>query len=125
MREKEKSARNEQFLLFPHCFLPFWRTSVIFIKLEIVISEIFQAESKIVCLSWTARPTIYPPTQKIILRFRGGKIFLSFAAKTSDSMPGIWFESHMLGSSMHPSILTKSVDIHRTEKNCINEREIL
>ena len=24
--EKEKIARNEQFLLFPQCFLPFWRT---------------------------------------------------------------------------------------------------
>ena len=23
---KGEIARNEQFLLFPHCFLPFWRT---------------------------------------------------------------------------------------------------
>ena len=27
MWEKGEIARNEQFLLFPHCFLPLWRTS--------------------------------------------------------------------------------------------------
>ena len=33
--EKGEIARNEQFLLFPQCFLPFRELSAIFIKSEI------------------------------------------------------------------------------------------
>ena len=39
---KGEIARNEQFLLFPQCFLHFWRTSVIFIRLRIVVCKLFQ-----------------------------------------------------------------------------------
>ena len=57
-----------------------------------VLGGLHKAESKImfVCPQ-PPDPQFTPPTQKIILRFRGGKIFLSLAAKTSDSMPGIRF----------------------------------
>ena len=32
--EKGEIARNEQFLLFPHCFYPFGELSAIFIKIQ-------------------------------------------------------------------------------------------
>ena len=36
-------GRNEQFLIFPQCFLPIWRTfSAIFITLKIVVCNLFQ-----------------------------------------------------------------------------------
>ena len=35
-------ARNEQFLLFPQCFLTVWITFCIFIKFEIVLCKLFQ-----------------------------------------------------------------------------------
>ena len=38
---KIKIAGKEQFLLFPQCFLPVWRFSVVF-KPEIVICKLFQ-----------------------------------------------------------------------------------
>ena len=37
---KGEIARNEQFLLFPQCFLPVWRTALL-IKFEIVICKVF------------------------------------------------------------------------------------
>ena len=40
---KGKIARNEQFLVFPQCFLPIWRIFyTIFIKFEIVVCKLFQ-----------------------------------------------------------------------------------
>ena len=39
---KGEIARNEQFLLFPQCFLPIEERSAIFIKFEIVICRLFQ-----------------------------------------------------------------------------------
>ena len=39
---KGKIARNKQFLLFPHCFLPVWITSSIFVKFKIVVCKLFQ-----------------------------------------------------------------------------------
>ena len=39
---KEEIACNKQFLLFPQCFLSFRRTSLIFIKLKIVVCKPFQ-----------------------------------------------------------------------------------
>ena len=38
---KREIARNEQFLLFPWCFLPILRTFPLFIKVKIVICELF------------------------------------------------------------------------------------
>ena len=35
-------ARNKQFLLFLHCFLPFGEFSTIFIKFEICVCKLFQ-----------------------------------------------------------------------------------
>ena len=35
-------ALDKQFLLFPQCFLPFWRTFSIFIKFGIVVCKLFQ-----------------------------------------------------------------------------------
>ena len=40
--KKGEIARNEQFLLFPQCFLPIWRTSTILIKSKIVVCKLFQ-----------------------------------------------------------------------------------
>ena len=40
--EKGEIARNEQFLLFPLCFLPVWRTLWHFIKFETVVCRLFQ-----------------------------------------------------------------------------------
>ena len=43
--EKEEIARNEQYLLFPHCFLPVTENfSANFIKFEIVVCKLFQFE---------------------------------------------------------------------------------
>ena len=39
--EKGEIARNEQFLLFPQCFLPFGELSAIFIKVKIVVCKLF------------------------------------------------------------------------------------
>ena len=39
---KREIARNEQFLLFPQCFLPIWKLSAIFIKTETVVCKLFQ-----------------------------------------------------------------------------------
>ena len=39
---KGEIARNEQFLLFPQCFLPIWITFCHFVKLEIVVCKVFQ-----------------------------------------------------------------------------------
>ena len=40
---KGEIARNEQFLLFPQCFLPIWRTYChFFFKFEIVDCKLFQ-----------------------------------------------------------------------------------
>ena len=39
---KGEIARNEQFLLFPQCFLPVWITFCHFIKFEIVVCRLFQ-----------------------------------------------------------------------------------
>ena len=44
---KGEIARNKQFLLFPQCFLPVWRTSAIFIKFEIVVCKLSIWKSKI------------------------------------------------------------------------------
>ena len=33
-------ARNEEFLFFPHSFLPFLRLSAIFIKFEIIVCKL-------------------------------------------------------------------------------------
>ena len=38
---KGEIDRNEQFLLFPQFFYPFWKNSVIFIKFEIVVCKLF------------------------------------------------------------------------------------
>ena len=35
-------ACNEQFLFFPHCFLPFWRTFCHFHRIRIVVCKHFQ-----------------------------------------------------------------------------------
>ena len=45
------------------------------------------------CLFVLDRPThnLPPQFKKLYCVFAGGKIFLSFAAKTSDSMPGVRF----------------------------------
>ena len=42
---KRRNASNEQFLLFPHCFLPFGEVSAIFIKFENVVCKLFQLKS--------------------------------------------------------------------------------
>ena len=39
---KGEIASKKEFLLIPQCFLPFCRTSVIFIKTEIVVCKLFQ-----------------------------------------------------------------------------------
>ena len=39
---KGEIARNEQFLLFPQCFLPVWIAFAIFVKFEIVVCKLFQ-----------------------------------------------------------------------------------
>ena len=39
---KAEIARNEQFLLFSHCFQSFGKHSAIFIKFEIVVCDLFQ-----------------------------------------------------------------------------------
>ena len=39
---KGEIAHYEQFLLFPQCFILFWRTLCLFIKLEIVVCKPFQ-----------------------------------------------------------------------------------
>ena len=39
---KGEIARNEQFLLFPQCFLPVWITFFHFVKFEIVFCKLFQ-----------------------------------------------------------------------------------
>ena len=39
---KGEIARDEQYLIFPHCFLLFFENSVILIKFEIVFFELFQ-----------------------------------------------------------------------------------
>ena len=39
---KGEIALNEQFLLFPQCFLPVWITFSIFVKFEIVVFKLFQ-----------------------------------------------------------------------------------
>ena len=39
---KGEIARDEQFLLSPQCFLPFWRPLYLFIKLKIVVCKLFQ-----------------------------------------------------------------------------------
>ena len=39
---KGEIAHNEQFLLFPQCFLPVEELSAIFIKFEIVVCKVFQ-----------------------------------------------------------------------------------
>ena len=39
---KGEIARNEQFLLFPQCFLPVWRTFFHFRQFEIVVCKVFQ-----------------------------------------------------------------------------------
>ena len=39
---KGEIACNEQFLLFPQCFLPVWITFCIFVKFEIVVCKLFQ-----------------------------------------------------------------------------------
>ena len=42
---KGEIARNEQFLLFPQCFLPFGELSTIFIRLEIAVCKLFHFRS--------------------------------------------------------------------------------
>ena len=39
---KGEIAFNEQFLLFPHCFLSVWRTFFHFHKFKIFICQLFQ-----------------------------------------------------------------------------------
>ena len=39
---KREIAGNEQFFLFPQCFLPIWRTFAIFIKLEIAVCRLVE-----------------------------------------------------------------------------------
>ena len=39
---KRKIARNEQFLLFPHCFLPFWMTFCQFHQIQIDVCKVFE-----------------------------------------------------------------------------------
>ena len=39
---KGEIAHNEQFLLFPQCFLPIWITFCHFVKFEIVVCKLFQ-----------------------------------------------------------------------------------
>ena len=39
---KAEIARNEQFLLFPLCFPPVWRTSCHFHQFEIMVCKLFQ-----------------------------------------------------------------------------------
>ena len=69
------------------------------------------------CLFVLDRPTHnLNPDSKTYIAFSRGKIFLSFAAKMSNSMPGIQFESHMFVSSMDPRIFTKYIDIHQLKK---------
>ena len=41
---KREIARNEQFLLFPQCFLPLWRTIHNFHQLKVVVYKLFQFE---------------------------------------------------------------------------------
>ena len=38
---KGEIAHNEQFLLFPQCFLPFWRTFHHFHKFKVVVCKFF------------------------------------------------------------------------------------
>ena len=49
-----KIARNEQFFLFPKCFLPVGEVSAMFIKFEIVVCKLFQ----------------FGPVQNIVVRER-------------------------------------------------------
>ena len=39
---KREIAHNEQFLLFPQCFLPFWKSFCHFIKFKIILCELFK-----------------------------------------------------------------------------------
>ena len=39
---KGETARNEQFLLFPQCVLPIWKTFYHFINFGIVVCKLFQ-----------------------------------------------------------------------------------
>ena len=39
---KGEIAHNEHFLLFPACFLPFWRIFTIYILFEIVVCKLVQ-----------------------------------------------------------------------------------
>ena len=39
---KGEIVRNEQFLLFPQCFLPFWRAFCHFHQFEIVVCKLLQ-----------------------------------------------------------------------------------
>ena len=79
-----------------------------------------KAESKIMFVCPRPPDPQFTPDSKNDNAFSRGKICLSFAEKTSGSMPGIRFESHMFGSSMDPRILMKYIEIHQSEKNCIN-----
>ena len=42
-------ARNEQFLLFPQCFLPTCELSAIFIRFDIVVCKFFSLEESKIC----------------------------------------------------------------------------
>ena len=49
--EKEKIVRNEQFLLFPKCFLPVWRILCHFLlNLELSSAKSFILEESKICL---------------------------------------------------------------------------
>ena len=39
---KGEIARNEQFLLFPQCFLPIWITFCLFYRIKLVVYKLFQ-----------------------------------------------------------------------------------
>ena len=39
---KREIAQNEQFLLFPQCFVPIWITFCHFVKSDIVVCKLFQ-----------------------------------------------------------------------------------
>ena len=50
---KGEIARNEQFLLFPQCFLPVQKPCAIFILFEIVVCKLFEARrSGLKCVVW-------------------------------------------------------------------------
>ena len=69
---KGEIARNEEFVLFPQCYLPFWRTFAIFMKFKIVVCRLFQF-GKVQNLSF----------RKGLIRFRKKIVRLEFYATST------------------------------------------